>query len=350
MVYKYENFTLDDEFLSNFGSTWLIDSVYVFLVVPIGLVGFSLNFLSIHVITKIEKKNPIFYKYLKMLCLNSSNISLSTVFAAYVFTTRYIGFKTDMFARISKCILINYLGTSLYFFGNIIDIILTLERVAMFKPKLGAFKKINPLILMQMFLFLSLIINLPTLFRYYVKTDEQILLDINLSIQNKSLNFDLCGHWYFYDNYIINSINIFLRDMLTLFIELIFGYMSLHEYRKFKSRKLRMTTTNMSREEKRKNRDDSNLTLMSIYLLFISIWVHITFTSAYILLQFPALSTITFLVVCINFLFGTIKYALNFFVFFYFNSSFRRAFKNTLRIKNKTEVTIFTKSQSLIRS
>ena len=101
-------FELTNEFLINYGSTWPIDSIYMFLVAPIGLIGFVLNGLSTQVIKKIKTEKTVLYKYLEIYCLNSGNICFSAMFSIYSYAPRFVGFKYGMLNRILKCIVFNY--------------------------------------------------------------------------------------------------------------------------------------------------------------------------------------------------------------------------------------------------
>lgn len=97
------NLQLNENFYIKYGSTWTIDSIYLFIISPIGFIGFILNILSLIVIFKIND-NSALYKYLKVYCLISIVICFLAIFTFYVYSPRYIGLYLDAFARLNKVI------------------------------------------------------------------------------------------------------------------------------------------------------------------------------------------------------------------------------------------------------
>ena len=78
------------------------------------------------------------------------------------------------------------------------------------------------------------------------------------------------------------ALNLFLRDVLTIFLEIAFSSLTLHYFIKFQKKKSEMLHQNVnvakSKEEKRKakkEKEDSKLTHMILYLTLLSITTHL---------------------------------------------------------------------------
>ena len=69
-------------FNERIGSTWLLDSIYLFIITPIGFIGGILNLFSLFIMTKIKIKKTKLYQYLKFYSLNGS---LACFTCAFVF-------------------------------------------------------------------------------------------------------------------------------------------------------------------------------------------------------------------------------------------------------------------------
>jgi hypothetical protein len=179
------NLTFDDTFLLKYGSTWPIDSIYLFFITPISMIGFVLNLINMLVITKIRLKT-ILYKYLLFYCVNSAFICLLGSISSYIYSPRYLGVFSDFFARFYYCVAVQSVASSLYFFSSLLDILINFERLSLFVPKLVKYAKINAYLVITLTLLISIIFNLPTSLRVYVKSDMETIRDIDLSINTST--------------------------------------------------------------------------------------------------------------------------------------------------------------------
>jgi hypothetical protein len=59
------SFDLNEIFLISIGSSWLTDSIYVFLITPLGLISFLSNSISFMVFLKIDFQNVTLFSYLR---------------------------------------------------------------------------------------------------------------------------------------------------------------------------------------------------------------------------------------------------------------------------------------------
>ena len=87
-------------------STWTRDSIYLFLVTPMGLLGVMLNSISFGIcILKQFRSQPLF-KYLQVYTFNSLILS-ATLSCSFLISPRYLfDLSTSLSARIFKCYLV----------------------------------------------------------------------------------------------------------------------------------------------------------------------------------------------------------------------------------------------------
>jgi hypothetical protein len=166
------------------GSTWLVDSIYALVISPLGMLGFLLNLISCYVSHQIQIKQTKLYEYLTFYSLNSSILSIITGFAFIPFAPRYYSNYLSYTSRIFRSIIPAYVVSSHYFIANIFDIIISLNRLSIFIKRFNFINKISTVkITISIFLFVY-IINLPSLFSYYVKIDEQIQSELKFNLSN----------------------------------------------------------------------------------------------------------------------------------------------------------------------
>ena len=99
-------------------STWTVDTLFL-TKIPFNTIAFILNLICVKVFFRINEK-IILYKYLKIYSINTAIMSFYGIFVFLSYSPRYI--SLTYFARFNSCILLNYLITSLYFIGNVMDI------------------------------------------------------------------------------------------------------------------------------------------------------------------------------------------------------------------------------------
>lgn len=56
---------LNEIFLTSIGSSWLTDTIYVFLITPLGLISFITNSISFMVFLKLDFQNVTLFSYLR---------------------------------------------------------------------------------------------------------------------------------------------------------------------------------------------------------------------------------------------------------------------------------------------
>lgn len=336
---KY-NLELTEELFLRLGSSWTLDSIYLFVIPPLSVIGFFLN-LSFF-FGSIGLKDPTnlnIYKYLIIYSFNSSILCFMYAFTFLTFSPRYFDMSFCYATKFYRCKILAYFSIVLSFFGNMLDIMIALDRISTFlNEKMYGFNAARPLTKCLSAFILSLIINIPIL--YSLK-----IMENNEFFNENAVNF--CGQTYFgrsNTGIVINLVLVLFRDILTLIIETILTGLSLFYYKKYKSKSIDkyyiIATKSFNLNiEKNKRTKGKELLFMSIYLSFISIVLHLIICSVMfmagcvILKDFHKCSIFT-LILIISIV---SKNFLNVFVCYRFDSEFKKQFKlSNLFLNSKT--------------
>ena len=79
-----------EEYLTNAGSTWFWDSVFLFVMPPIGTLGFLTNILSVYVFCTKEFRSIKLYQLLAFYSMTSAITSFFVIFDFYFYSRRYL--------------------------------------------------------------------------------------------------------------------------------------------------------------------------------------------------------------------------------------------------------------------
>ena len=317
----------EDSFLTRIGTRWWMDSIYLFFVCPLSLIGIILNLLSLFVLYKMNEKKYFIFKILKVYCINSVLICIIAFFTFYVGSPRYIGFRLDYIARTYYCVIINYIGITFYLVGNVLDIIISIERSSIFLPRLNKIQKLEPFSAFFALIIICHIVNVPSLFWYYVKNDKQMLEELVHSYLTSTF-YGRCGRWFLFGNFPSYISNILIRDVLTLFLEVVFTLSTLYYFIKFQTKKAILLNYDQNDVIVKTKKEESRMSSMSLYLTTTSILSHtaVLLTSVSLLIYESAFAT-TFLIL-IAIIAISFKHSSNFFIFYFFNKKFKTALLN----------------------
>ena len=124
-----------------------MDTIYIAIIAPLEFIGFLLNlvcFWTFHNI-KIRQKGIKFYKYMKIYSLAAAVVtSLILGFAFMSFSPRYFIDFIHPIVKFFRCRIIAYPMITLFFFLNLLDILISIDRMSIFTAKLKRFESINP--------------------------------------------------------------------------------------------------------------------------------------------------------------------------------------------------------------
>ncbi len=342
------SYIIDEKFLLRIGSTWVIDTLYLIVISPMGFIGFILNLISFGVLTKVKIRDTKIYEYLKIYSLNSSLICLSFGFMFSSHSPRYFSDFTDELAKIFKCRIFAYGMTSLYFFNNLLDILIILDRISIFTTKLNRLGLIKPYILCLILLSLCSMTNLILYFSIKIAPDE-IFISSNLSTYCEQTDFARSTL-----GFIINLIVIILRDILTLIVEIMCSLILIYCYKRYEKMSLNLIVTrlnqnlndinlsqiqrsineknirkNLNDERKiRKKEKGKQLLLMIIILSIFSFITHMisAFVFVFLVLIYFENRLIYYSIVAFGCFSMVFKHSITIFVFYFFNINFKKKF------------------------
>lgn len=342
-----------EKFFLKLSLSWTIDALYAYLQAPFSLIGLIVNIICTIVMARIKIQQTKLYDYLTIYSFNSGLMSFLGIFSFTGFSPRLdMTIFTSIIGRIDKCFIITFICLVFYFFGNLLDILIALDRLSIFIKEFKILSKFKPYALCSWLLAFSFVINLPNLFTYYIRNDDEFFKD--LYDMNNTNVFNYCGRTEFaktLTSAIISIIQVLIRDIITLILEIITGGLAIYYYKKFEEKFkiireypevkakidiIKQTNVNLNNNiqarspnmNNKKSLKGKQLLLMTIILSITSSLTHlaallvsVNASSASVLLNYLILSTNLFL---------NLKYFLNFFVFYFFNLNFKNKFDSIL--------------------
>jgi hypothetical protein len=207
------------------------------------------------------------------------------------------------------------------------DIVIAFDRLSIFIKSLKSLmNKIYPYTTCLVIAVACFASNVPVLLSFYIYSDEEFVEQAN----NNASMFKYCGRTPFQESPAASYLTfffIFIRDILTLLLEIIVSVMSLFYYNKYaRSTAARLLNPRIDSRGK-------NLLLMTFYITFFSTISHLTVCVGYVMPLFEYMThgtglLIYFYTFTLSCLTLAIKYFSNFFIFFFFNSNFRNVLKS----------------------
>ena len=357
-----ESIGLDDYYdfkelyFNKMGSYNLLDSLFIFVSLPFGIVGFVLNLISLISFLKINFSKPILKDYLAIYSFVSIVVCFITIFYPFSRQLRTLQLAYSYFMSLIRCKLIG-LGITLYFFVNLIDCIILFERISNFNDCFKIILKIKPYLVCIGIILLTNIINLPsylvnnirkeTDFNYILKTQNQTYLD-DFSYCEKNL--------FFYTNLgsIIIYLTTFIRDILTQIIQITISIYSIYMFKRYLNKKVYLNhlsrtiiVSNINQNNYTESRYSKannvsigsiiiqnkiltrvetfniRLTKMTIYLSIITIFSHFGLLLIYISYGSDNNSAWAHYMTFLTIIIVQLKYISNFLFFYFFNKKFR---------------------------
>ena len=126
-------------FYLKIGSTWILDSLYVYLNTTMALVAFILNLISLFTFRKIDFKNKNLKRYLMVysVCLLIPCFFLTFLFLSRA--PRYFSFSFTLLATVNRCKLSYWISPTFSYMVRFLDCFILTERISYFVPKLEKF-------------------------------------------------------------------------------------------------------------------------------------------------------------------------------------------------------------------
>jgi hypothetical protein len=330
---------LDQLFQIKLGSYPILDSIYLYYLIPLSMIGLILNLISFITFVNINFKKKILRHYLIIYSLDGI---IGCSFAIWYCLSRLSGKYESLLTYsmfLIRCKLIG-IGIASFFHANLLDCIILCERISYFNSKFNRILKYNPYL---MSFFLLIFVNFVNLPQYLIndmrEKSEFDQARLNLTILQ---TFSYCKRNQFFYSTIGNIILylvIAIRDILTLIVESIAVVYSFVAFRahlnkmialnvKTKRISLRVGENNQVKMKIfcKVEKFNAKLIKMTMLLSLISILSHLGLIVIYVSYSSDSsLNTLwSHLSTLLTVVFIVLKFATNFFFFYSFKKKFSR--------------------------
>jgi hypothetical protein len=344
---------LFEEFLLQ-NANYAYSVITAYFGLPISIAGFVLNLWSLKIFTSSNYTRSTFNTYLRTYCLCGASIELVQV-PLLILQNRYV------FPQISNTFtswnILNFFifraALMLYVFRSFLDILITLEKIFVFRKQYGALLKLNPILICLIIFFISVLINIPTLF-------ETMIIGVEVALSEKDRNatqlIPLLVPSVFvrtsFGSILINTITV-TRSFLPFVILVILDAVLINLFKSYFKKKRNLlgvsatsmldraqTKTNMSsttndRYTKTKNsiiksnkininHSERKQIIVTILICLLSIIESLLLCLLFIARQRPLLLSFHLISFLIN-IYQSIRYFSNYFIFLIFDSVFRKS-------------------------
>jgi hypothetical protein len=236
-------YTTVDKLFTSIGQTWAQNYIWSVANSTFALLGFFLNILNLIVLRDSQFFSMPLYDYLRVYSLNGAIILLFTSSIGFCSTSyRLFAQANSKWANVYYIYLYVPVVNTGYFFTSVLDSLITLDRIACFKPQLKEHIKLSPYKASLVAYLVCALVNFPYFF-VYKPISRQVPL-------NASQSFTLwsSGRTDFArseQGTIVTCVVYALRDVLTMLMEIVLNVISLFylkQYLKRKSTLLRFQT------------------------------------------------------------------------------------------------------------
>ena len=362
-----ESYYSIDYWLTTYASTWVFDSIYLFVITPLGILGFISNILCFYILRNKEFENKSIFGYFKVISINSSILCLiqATLFTSL--TYRYFPFFNSYEANWYCTVIYLPVSNINLLFGSLMDICLSLERCSIFNISIKALFKPKVYKLSLVLFAISVLIGLPY---FFVNIPHYYDWPIGKDQYYRIYSWTVTQFGKTVAGEIITYLILIARDLVFLVAEIVLNIMTLvlfSNYLKNRAKVLDNRTlistlptysnptnsshvvSNVGAQQSQGNgkKTDSNkkanvghgqrfssqdksLTVMIIAICFFSIIIHIFYLAANLTLfsnnSYDSSSVGSFVVFL-----STFKHFSNILFLYFFNPNFKKVFKNLFK-------------------
>lgn len=303
-----------------FGSPWFVYAGTLYGITPISIIGVITNLIAYLVLCKAPFQNTVLFKYLRLNALNSLIVSL--ILLTRFTTTVY---KFDFTNTYSASFYSNYFYTPFlsifYLNGNLLDIIIIVERILNVRPNENLKKIVNSKYFWVILFIISVLLSIPYFwggFPCYV----DIMINNSTLVRNyysKSTAFaqSTAGQ-------IFGFIMFFIRDVLTLVLKMLLNITSVLLMKNYlKKRKARLVNlksndAQTSNQLSHISKMDKNLMHIAFLISVFSLLENVSFIVSYVYLSLDYNEFSRILYFHSNFVI-LIKHCSNLVIYFYNN-------------------------------
>ena len=308
----------------NIHSTWLLDSLYLFVLSPLSAVGCVLNLLSAVTLSKIIRNSKTLtdktniYKYLRIYSLNNALVSLILTLSFIGFSPHYFQFALDRAARFYRCVVINA-STTFYFYKNVLDVLIALERLSLLVPWLRRFKAKSPHLACLIAFLVCALVNSPTYYFAQTKSDADFF--------NVTLVTDAYCHLPAFcatlEGKTITFVVFVCRDLVPIVGEVAFSVLAVQQLRRWRNV--------LNSDDARIIESERQLIVITAYILIVSVSSHSIVFLVYLSLSLGFQAVFAGWLSFLAMLSTSASFFLNFFIIFRHSRVFRECLTDIMR-------------------
>jgi hypothetical protein len=373
--YYYYYYGLDYTF-NSVGYVLLTDQLYTFLITSVSVIGLFLNILSLLAFNHNDLPDMPLYKYLKVYTTTGMIINFFYIFEFLSISLHYIPFARTYVGQVYYNFILIPIASTGYFYGSVLDIIITLDRIANFSPRVKSLMTLSAYKTSAIAFIATVAVNFAFFFVYTPtplvnpKTGEQVGWYCGLTAFATSQ-----------PGTILTFIVYALRDVVLLALEIALNFASVYflsRHLKKKSKLVRrrsvhpgttvnrldaslaittqqqrprvdslanqslqqthQTTASVHRQTKStasaSRAADRNLTFMAVCLSALSLLEHFMYVAGIVFPYFSSNIVAYNIISVFSDFFVTFKQTSNFFIFFSFNKNFRKCVFKVLKVSS----------------
>ena len=339
--------SLLEYWLRIYGSTWLMDGLYFYLLTPISLVSVIFNLLTYLILKRSSFGSGVIFNYLRAYTINSALLSVLLTTTFICTTYRIFEFTNTYGAYFFGSYFHSPFLSIFYFNGNLLELCIIMERIIILN-KIKHVKNVLQFKYFKLILFLSsVVINLSVFFLNYPGYDE-----VELENHKKFRIY----YWTVTEfsastaGRVISYVTYFFRDILSLVVKIVLNIFSVYLIRKYfnkikqdkmvnlpesviSSSKLTNDTYlnnqfSITNAKSYLSEVDRNLTYIAIVVCVLSSLENVFFITSYVYVVICFDET-SFILWFFSYFSIAIKHFSNFIVLFLFNNLFREEFKKS---------------------
>ena len=334
------NYTKAD-WINKYALPMNLDLVYLYFISLFGFCAAILNSISLFVFTRKKFLKSNIYVYIRIYIFNSLLMSLCESFVFVSTSIRYFEFSNTYSAVSYGTYFYIAVITTTYFYGRIIEIKISLERASNYYTKIKKFFSLNPTFDSFIALMACILINCPY---FFVFQPSSVTIELN-NVKNFTIYY--WGTTEFANSAVGKSICyvvLFIRDILTLVLQIIVSLLSVYLFKKMINNRRRIEIFSGKSSKIRQNQATRSET--KIELIF-SVEKKLTFMVTFMTLLATIEHIIVILVVITSGFIGeymtdlgmaisnamfALKNFSNFFIFIAFSKRFRKEFFRILKL------------------
>ena len=313
-----------------FGTTWTVYAGTLYGLTPICVLGSIMNLATYLILKRDPFHTSTIFKYLRLNVLNSLVLCV-LLMTRFLITIYKFDFTNNYLISFYANFIYAPFLSILYLNGNLLDILIVIERIIKVQP-VDSIKKIIKQKYFWIFLFvLSLVINLPSFF-----LTKPSYVDIMLNNRTLVRNYFTRETEFSSTTFgkILTYLMFFIRDFITLVIKIGLNVISIILIKKYLNKlsigsTAKLDNNQISTKKAYVTTVDKNLTYIAVVMSVMSSLENIFFIVSYIFLVFAVNQTGWTLYFFSNFMVA-IKHISNMFILFLFNNLFREEFKKIL--------------------